>query len=52
MTSKFAVDTKVGRIVTTEEGRAELQELERWANRWGIEFNVWKCKVIFQIARL
>ena len=50
MASKFADDTKVGRTVTTEEERAELQEallkLERWADRWGMEFNVSKCKVM------
>ena len=47
MASKFADDTKVGRTVTTEEERAELQEAllkrERWADRWGMEFNVSKC---------
>ena len=50
MASKFADDTKVGRTVATEEERAELQEallkLERWADRWGMEFNVSKCKVM------
>ena len=49
MASKFADDNKVGRTVTTEEERAELQEalkLERWADRWGMEFNFSKCKVM------
>ena len=50
MASKFADDTKVGRTVATEKERAELQEallkLERWADRWGMEFNVSKCKVM------
>ena len=50
MASKFADDTMVGRTVATEEERAELQEallkLERWADRWGMEFNVSKCKVM------
>ena len=49
MASKFADDTNVRRTVTTEEERAELQEallkLERWANMWGMEFNVSKCKL-------
>ena len=34
----------------TEEGRAALQEalrkLELWAARWGMEFNISKCKVM------
>ena len=50
MVSKFADDTKVARTVATEEGRAELQEalskLELWAARWGMEFNILKCKVM------
>ena len=50
MASKFADDTKVARIVATEEGRAELQDaltkLEHWADRWGMEFNISKCKVM------
>ena len=50
MTSKFADHTKVASVVATEEGRAELQgaltKLELWADRWGMEFNVAKCKVM------
>ena len=36
--------------MATEEGRAELQDaltkLEHWADRWGMEFNISKCKVM------
>ena len=50
MASKFADDTKVARVVADEEGREELQEalngLCRWAAKWGMEFNVKKCKVM------
>jgi hypothetical protein len=47
---KFADDTKLGKKVKTEKDREELQEalnqLCAWAERWGMEFNVGKCKVM------
>jgi hypothetical protein len=47
---KFADDTKLGKKVRTDRERQELQEaldkLCHWADRWGMEFNVSKCKVM------
>jgi ribonuclease P/MRP protein subunit RPP40 len=47
---KFADDTKLGKKVRTDKERQELQEaLEKlchWADRWGMEFNVSKCKAM------
>ena len=47
---KFADDTKLGHPVTSENDRKQLQEqlnsLCVWANKWGMEFNVSKCKVM------
>jgi len=47
---KFADDTKVGNGVKTMKDREELQEaldkLSNWADIWGMEFNVSKCKVM------
>jgi hypothetical protein len=46
---KFADDTKLGQTAT-QEGRACLQRaldmLCEWADQWGMEFNVKKCKVM------
>jgi hypothetical protein len=46
---KFADDTKLGQTVTTLEERELLQQaldsLCRWAEEWGMEFNIKKCKV-------
>jgi hypothetical protein len=46
---KFADDTKVGNSAKTVKDREDLQEaldkLSNWADRWGMEFNVNKCKV-------
>ena len=48
--SKFADDTKVGRVVADEKDREELQReidnLMDWTNKWQMEFNASKCKVI------
>ena len=45
---KFADDTKLGKKIGEEKDREELQEaltrLEAWALRWGMQFNVAKCK--------
>jgi len=47
---KFADDTKLGHEVKTGRGRDELQEalnkLCGWADLWGMEFNISKCKVM------
>lgn len=48
--SKFADDTKMGARALTEADRERLQRdldtLVNWANRWQMEFNVEKCKVL------
>ena len=48
--SKFADDTKVGRVVANENDREELQReidnLMDWTKKWQMEFNASKCKVI------
>jgi ribonuclease P/MRP protein subunit RPP40 len=47
---KFADDTKLGKTVRTEKDREELQvaldQLCTWADKWGMVFNVGKCKVM------
>ncbi len=47
---KFANDTKLGKTVQTEQDREEFQEaldqLCAWADKWGMMFNVGKCKVM------
>jgi len=47
---KFADDTKVFGKVTDGSARESIQEdinrLENWANRWKMEFNVKKCKLM------
>lgn len=47
---KFADDTKLGKVVATQEQREELQAalngLLQWAELWGMQFNVSKCKVM------
>jgi hypothetical protein len=47
---KFADDTKLGRMVRADKDREELQEaLDRlcdWAGKWGMMFNISKCKVM------
>ena len=48
--SKFADDTKVGRIVDTQDDCEVLQQilnyLVEWADSWQMKFNADKCKVI------
>jgi hypothetical protein len=48
--SKFADDTKLGHHVLNESDRNVLQSqldlLSKWAETWGMEFNVTKCKVM------
>ncbi len=52
--SKFADDTKVGRIIRTDQDASELQgDLDRlydWARKWQMEFNIGKCN-IFSVGR-
>jgi len=47
---KFADDTKLGQTAETPEEREKLQQsltsLCEWAQKWGMEFNVKKCKVM------
>ena len=53
--SKFADDTKVGVYIRSEEDRDRLQsalnKLVDWAARWGMQFNITKCKVMHIGAR-
>ena len=48
--SKFADDTKLGHPVLTERDKntlqSQLDSLCTWAEQWGMEFNVSKCKVM------
>ena len=48
--NKFADDTKVGKVITSQSDVADMQQalnlLVDWASRWGMEFNVKKCKVM------
>ncbi len=45
--SKFADDTKVGKVIRTDKDARELQgDLDRlfdWARKWQMEFNIGKC---------
>ena len=47
---KFADDTKSARIVEGEEGarimQREIEDMEGWARKWAMSFNVEKCKVM------
>jgi len=47
---KFADDMKLGHTVSPELQRRELQQalnnLKEWADKWGMQFNVAKCKVM------
>jgi ribonuclease P/MRP protein subunit RPP40 len=47
---KFADDSKLARDVSSENNRRKLQDaldkLCEWASKWGISFNVKKCKVM------
>jgi ribonucleases P/MRP protein subunit RPP40 len=47
---EFADDTKIGRTIRDEHDRQRLQEaldnLTKWSEKWGMEFNVKKCKVV------
>ena len=47
---KFADDTKIARIIETEEDAELLQKdidaMVEWAKNWAMKFNVAKCKVL------
>jgi len=47
---KFADDSKLARDVSSEDDRRKLQDaldkLCEWASKWGMSFNVKKCKVM------
>ena len=47
---KFADDTKLGQSVADRQGPENLQKtldnMTAWADRWGMAFNVSKCKVM------
>ena len=47
---KIADNTKLGQEMRTQEDKEKLQQaldgLAEWANTWGMEFNVAKCKVM------
>ena len=48
--NKFADDTKIGNKITSEQDHINLQncldDLCRWADKWGMRFNETKCKVV------
>ena len=48
--SKFADDTKYGRIIRNEEDHQEMQrnidKLSEWAETWQMDFNSKKCKIM------
>ena len=47
---KFADDTKGMKVIENEEDRAKLQNtldrLYNWAEKWGMKFNLDKCKIM------
>jgi len=47
---KFADDTKLGQTVGTDQDKEKLQQalnnLCDWADKWGMEFNIKKCKIM------
>jgi hypothetical protein len=47
---KFADDTKLGQRAETQEERGRMQHalnnLCEWSQKWGMEFNIKKCKVM------
>ncbi|XP_067865042.1 butyrophilin subfamily 3 member A2-like [Heterodontus francisci] len=50
MIKTFANNTKIGRVVDSEEDNCRLQvginEMVRWAEMWQMEFNLKKCEVM------
>ena len=47
---KFADDTKIAKVVKDSETAAEMQEiinnLEKWCETWGMQFNTKKCCIL------
>jgi Reverse transcriptase (RNA-dependent DNA polymerase)/Endonuclease-reverse transcriptase len=47
---KFADDTKVARVISSDADRLALQaalnNLVEWTDKWGMRFNIQKCKVM------
>jgi hypothetical protein len=47
---KFADDSKMARVIRSDADRQELQDaldrLTEWAHKWGMAFNISKCKVM------
>ena len=47
---KFADDTKIAQRMRTDADRLRMQEaldsLTEWSSRWGMQFNIAKCKVM------
>jgi hypothetical protein len=47
---KFADDTKGGKVIVSIEDRDKLQQAQDslcdWADKWGMSFNLDKCKVM------
>ena len=48
--SKFANDTKIGRIIGSDSDAITLQvyldRMNEWTDRWQMQFNINKCKVL------
>ncbi len=48
--SKYADDTKIGRVIRTNQDDNELQgdldRLDDWVRKWQMEFNAGKCCVM------
>ena len=48
--SKFADDTKIGGVADSDEDCQRIQQdvdrLEKWAEKWQMEFNPDKCEVM------
>ena len=48
--SKFADDTKIGRVIESDQDasilQGELNRLYDWADKWQMEFNVGKCSIL------
>ena len=53
--SKFADDTKIGRVMNSTEDNIVLQkdldQLVEWSEKWQMKFNIEKCKVL-KLGRL
>lgn len=48
--NKFADDTKLGQVILSDKDRETLQnclnDICKWANDWGMTFNIGKCHVV------